>query len=58
MHSTTAHLPASIVGMHTEVGVVLTAYVEIDAGQERCGVPAASDQALHLATLIEAAPGA
>ena len=37
-------------------GCSLTAYVEIDAGQQRCGVAAASDEALALARSIVDAP--
>ena len=40
----------------TAAGVTLAAYVEVDGGQNRCGVSAGSDAALALAQAIAASP--
>lgn len=39
-----------------EAGVTIEAYVEIDGGQQRCGVAGGSDEALSLAQAVVAAP--
>ena len=51
--------PSHIAALNTvanAAGVSLVAYIEIDAGQGRCGVDAGSDDALSLARDIVAAP--
>jgi D-serine deaminase-like pyridoxal phosphate-dependent protein len=40
----------------SEAGVRLSVYIEVDAGQNRCGVAAGSDEAVTLAQAIAAAP--